>query len=169
MSIRGSKSVLVGTSGAGAKRPFIRKQHRGTDKRRAVVSVYLVDRCEGLHKGVQCPHEGKPIFFILAVYRCPDWLRLSMCRSVTGERVDQAAECSWSCGRRAANTRSLAALFKTGCRRSRPGGIARSNCRPDRGSSISAPRFQVLPAQDPRVRPCFADHYGQRRYPRSAG
>ena len=95
-------------------------------------------------------------------------LRLSMCRSVTGERVDQAAECSWSCGHRAANTRSLAALFKTGCRRSRPGGIARSNCRPDRGSSISAPRFQVLPAQDPRARPCFADHYGQCRYPRSA-
>ena len=95
-------------------------------------------------------------------------LRLSMCRSVTGERVDQAAECSWSCGHRAANTRSLAALFKTGCRRSKPGGIARPNCRPDRGSSISAPRFQVLPAQDPRARPCFADHYGQCRYPRSA-
>src|SRR6266404_2476072 len=84
-------------------------------------------------------------------------------------RVDQSAECSWSCGRPAVNTWSLAALFKTDCQRSRLGGIARSNCRPDRGSSISAPRFQVLPAQDPRARPCFADHYGQCRCRRSAG
>jgi hypothetical protein len=37
----------------------------------------------------------------------------------------QAAECTWSCGRRAANTWSLAALFKTDCQRSRLGGIDR--------------------------------------------
>ncbi len=59
--------------------------------------------------------------------------------------------------------------LKTDCPRSRPGGTARSSCRPDRGSSISAPRFQVLPAQDPRARPCFADHCGQCRYRRPAG
>ena len=64
---------------------------------------------------------------------------------------------------------SLAALFKTNCPRSRLGGTARSNCRPDPGSSISAPRFRVSPAQDPPARLCFADRHVRRRYRRSAG
>jgi pimeloyl-ACP methyl ester carboxylesterase len=61
------------------------------------------------------------------------------------------------------------ALLKTDCPRSMPGGITRSSCRLDRGSSISALRFQVSPALDPRARPCFADRYGQCRYRRPAG
>ena len=80
--------------------------------------------------------------------------------------LEQRAGAIASAGKRKISQRHQ---LKTDCPRSRPGGTARSSCRPDRGSSISAPRFQVLPAQDPRARPCFADHYGQCRYRRPAG
>ena len=46
--------------------------------------------------------------------------------------------------------------IKTDCPRSRPGGTARSNCRPDPGSSIFAPHYQVLSVRNPRAPPCFA-------------
>jgi len=53
---------------------------------------------------------------------------------------------SRGCDRRSAGKRKISQRhqLKTDCPRSRPGGIARSICRLDRGSLISAPRSQVL-------------------------
>ena len=38
--------------------------------------VYLVDRCEGCISASNARMRGKPIFFILAAYRCPDWFTI---------------------------------------------------------------------------------------------